>query len=247
LGAREDQQDFFAISSLADACDPAWLAFVLADGMGGGEAGAEIAQLAVESLRANLDPSAAETSFDELIDGIGQIHRTVAERWRGQGGTTLVVARAVGAELEFASVGDSVLALVRGGRLYQLSRRHELVFDRYAAAARGECSVAEALADPQGSALTSFIGGPDLLIDRTRRPLRLEPGDCLIACSDGVSDCVSGDLLAELGTEAPEDQVAGLDRAITLQQRADQDNYTAVVAHYETPPVADQAEIRSSP
>jgi protein phosphatase len=237
LGVREEQQDFFAISDLESSQnEPDRLTLLLADGMGGGQSGGDIARLVIDELRAWLAQSGPEAPFAKVIDGIVRIHSMVAQQWLGEGGTTLVAARALAGRLEFAAAGDSELFLIRAGRAYEVNQRHELIFERYAQVIRDQTTLAQAHADPQSGALTSFIGGPDLRIDYSRRPLELKAGDCLIACSDGVSDVLPWSDLAQLAALEPAAACAEIERAITLHGRADQDNYTAIVALYNPAP-----------
>ncbi|MDR1427320.1 MAG: serine/threonine-protein phosphatase [Bifidobacteriaceae bacterium] len=227
---RESQQDAFALSRLPPDDAVPTFHMILADGMGGADQGAVIAQTAVSALRAVLDSMAPEDPFERVTDAIVEVNTRVNTAYEERGGTTLIVARAVGGRLWFASVGDSQLYLWRAGRIYEMNQRHEYLTDLYAEALAGRTTVAEALADPQMGALTSFIGGGDLAIDATRRPFPLRPGDTLLACSDGVSDTLGVAALEDCLGAGPDAACAAIVGLIRERDLPDQDNYTALVA-----------------
>jgi protein phosphatase len=199
--------------------------------MGGGQDGEAIAELAVAAVADSL--AVAEARFPDVVMAIDQASRRVWESHQSDGGTTLIACRAADGRLWFASVGDSVLFLRRGERLFELNRRHEHRFDLWRQALNGVMTVADAEADPQADALASYVGCEELSVDWTRRPLALEADDVLLACSDGVSDTLSHDeIRALLGLE-PGLAADAIERRIKAAGFIHQDNYTAIVVrHY---------------
>jgi protein phosphatase len=214
------------------------LHLIIADGMGGAEDGESIAEATVQAISktlACLTPAGDEPDFSQVIAAVGDISHEILARHHAQGGTTLVACRAWADRLWFASVGDSALFLRRDERLFELNRRHEYRLDLWRRVLNGDLTLAQAQADPQIEALASYIGCEDLAIDATVTPLALEPGDTLLACSDGISDTLSQrELRALLGLE-PKLGADALARRVEAAGLPHQDNYTAIVARYFGP------------
>ncbi|UCE30893.1 MAG: serine/threonine-protein phosphatase [Burkholderiales bacterium] len=208
---------------------------VLADGMGGYNAGEVASGIAVEQVRAELERAllAGEAPAVALQSALLAANRaiiaTAARRPECAGlGTTVVaiVARTDG--LWFASVGDSRLYRYRGGRLEQLTRDDTLV------RALGE-------ADPSAMERIGALGcrgvltralGVDAGLEVEARCANLAAGDLLLLCSDGLTDMLSdAAIAAELGRRGRETPAS---IAAALLQPAlaagGLDNVTAVVA-----------------
>ena len=115
-------------------------------------------------------------------------------------GTTVVCAWVIGNRLYAASVGNSRLYLIRGGRMYQLTVDHTWVQEAVDA---GALTDEQARSHPHANIIRRYLGSSkkvevDLRIrtDKRAKPskkyqgMRLYPGDRLILCSDGLSDMV---------------------------------------------------------
>jgi serine/threonine protein phosphatase PrpC len=161
--------------------------FVVADGMGGAQAGEVASQTAVEALRRALDggrplPEAAREANLQVF--------TLAERdpSRSGMGTTLTALRlsARNERAELVHVGDSRAYLLREGRLEQVTVDHSLVGEMVR---EGKLTPAQAFDHPARSILTRALGTePGVKLDRAELDLRA--GDALLLCSDGLSSAV---------------------------------------------------------
>lgn len=242
LGMREEQQDAFAFSPLARYEEDGLLA-VLCDGMGGMQAGSDIARMTISrvlsSWRTNAwacgpgdpgGPGGPESGARALRD----INAEVYAQYAGQGGATLVAAYLCGARLWFWCVGDSDLFLYREAHLYALNARHEYRNELLLQALYGHIPLEEALDDPQGAALSQYIGRERAQCDYTRRPFPLREGDRLLLCSDGVSDPLPLSDIAACMALPPQQCCEALERRIQTERLPDQDNYTAIVIHINT-------------
>ena len=102
-------------------------------------------------------------------------------------GTTMTLAASLGGDLLLAHVGDSRAYLFRKGTLYQLTRDHTWVGELCQA---GLITQAQAATHDLRHVLTRHLGA-----NKGARPdvqrLALADGDCLLLCSDGLSDMVS--------------------------------------------------------
>jgi protein phosphatase len=233
-GRRDYQQDAFAVSDASPAAvAERGLWVMLADGMGGMADGAEIAQAALDVVREAVAGMSASDPLPVLAPVIHTLDQRIAGVYHRAGGTTLVVARIADQKLEFASVGDSAVLLLRGGHLYEANRRHEHRLDMIEQAVQGRMDLADALDCDQAEALSSYIGLGEAVADLTLRPFPLKEGDVLAFCSDGVTDTLTPEQLrqalvlaartrAQLGADA-------LEHGIAEAALENQDNYTAVI------------------
>ncbi len=210
---------------------------VVADGMGGHQAGEVASRLAVDSLRRYLAkalaPDAAQADLARRLAGaIRAANRKVYRHGRGRMdlagmGTTLTAALVAGDSLFLAHVGDSRAYMIRGGRIRQLTDDHSLVGELLRT---GSLSEAEAMAHPQRHMLTRALGVErQTAVDVVRE--RLEPGDRLVLATDGLTALVSADEILAAVTNPAEDfdQVAA--RLVGLANlRGGMDNVTVIVA-----------------
>ncbi len=172
--------------------------WVVADGMGGHQAGDLASRLIVESLAelpAGLD---FEDRLDALRDCLHRLNRHLslgltltAETPDLLVGSTVVALLAEGSRVACLWAGDSRCYLLRGRQLFQLSRDHSLL--QQLVEERG-MSPADAARQPGAHALTRAIGADEeLQLDI----LELEslPGDVFLLCSDGLYQDLDHDLL----------------------------------------------------
>lgn len=197
---------------------------VVADGMGGAVAGEVASRLAVEAA---VEGSGSE---EELVTaGNAAILETVSARPELAGmGSTVTLVRLEGQTARFAHVGDSRAYLLRDGAFTQVTEDHTVVNDYLRA---GAISAEEVDSHPQRHMLTRAVGlDPDLAVDSFTR--RLEPGDRLLVCSDGLTGMLSDDDIAGVLDDAtPEEAVWELvERA---NAAGGQDNITVVVVDVE--------------
>lgn len=174
--------------------------FVVADGMGGHNAGEVASHLAVEAIHQFVADSAngADITWPfgiEVAKSIEVNRLTTAVRlanrkiyaegsrhaeWNGMG-TTVVAALVYGDRMAMASVGDSRIYRFREGALEQLTKD-----DTWLATVLGEKEAEEAApAHPLRHVLTSVVGTRDD-VKPGARDEQLMAGDMFVLCSDGV-------------------------------------------------------------
>jgi protein phosphatase len=245
-GARSYQEDAAEVrlvpagagpSSGAEVHGTSLLAAVLADGMGGHVGGALASGLAckffLHAFASSSGPVPAR--LDEALSlANDSIAREVARNAALEGmGCTLVGAAFGPAGLEWVSVGDSPLFLVRQGEVRLLNEDHSLAPQIDELAAAGRISWEAARADPRRHYLRSALTGGEIeLVDRSRRPLELEPGDVVILASDGIQTLAPGAILdaVERTAAAGPDAIAeALIAAVETAGEPYQDNTTVVV------------------
>jgi PPM family protein phosphatase len=217
----------------------------IADGMGGHAAG-EVASKVVIAALAPLDE---DVPGDDLL---GKLHEavvagndTIAELvdqdpdLEGMG-TTLTAILFGGARLGLVNIGDSRTYLMRNGEFSQITRDDSFV---QSLLDEGRITQEEALIHPQRSLVLRALVGHES-IEPTLQVRETRVGDRYLLCSDGLSDVVGFDTLAE--TMKIPDRQACADKMIELAlQGGGPDNVTVIVADVvdeePRPPMATEA------
>lgn len=235
IGARERQEDSFTVANAFDVAliREKGLFFAVCDGMGGMKDGKLASETAIRSLRQSfLDVDRNYDLAVQLKQSVFQASAQVEALIGGDGGSTLAGGILYQGELYYASVGDSFLYLFREGRLLRLNTEHNLLHQSYLEAIQdGEMDPLPFRNMPEAGALTGFLGMVGLqLADCSVRPLPMNDGDILLACSDGVGGVLSPQEVAEaLSGSGVEEMCARLEEGILRHNRPNQDNYTAIV------------------
>lgn len=242
-GERPYQEDAWYTDAL-DVAGTAYL-LVVADGMGGEVGGAEASRIAtatfVDTVRAGFDRGEADRDVlaDALRAANAELDRTLDDQPELDGfGCTLVgaILRPEAGTLQWVSVGDSPLWLVRAGEVYRLNEDHSMgpVLDDLVAI--GRMSADEARSDPRRNHLRAALSGEEIAkCDLPSEPLTLSDADVLLLASDGLDTLEPGQLARLPSATGAERTVEDLLEAVKAAERPDQDNVTVVAAHYSTP------------
>jgi serine/threonine protein phosphatase PrpC len=171
--------------------------FVVADGMGGAQAGEVASRIAVETFEQGLpeDGSPEERLASRAREANKRIHElSRTEPERAGMGTTLTAAYVDRDDLSIAHVGDSRAYLFRDGALERLTQDHSLVDELVR---RGKLTEEQAAEHPQRSIITRALGPEaDVEVDTWTFPLRA--GDIVLLCSDGLTSMISEERVAEV-------------------------------------------------
>lgn len=202
--------------------------FVVADGMGGAQAGEVASQIAAEAFKQPLDEALApEKRMAAVVQTANeQIHDKSVSDPEFQGMGTTITALLLGDdELTIAHVGDSRAYRLRDGELTRLTQDHSLVGEMVR---RGAITEAEAEVHPQRSILTRALG-PERTVEVDTLSHGVKDGDVYLICSDGLTGMVADARIAEeLGSNKSAREIAD-----TLIREANNnggvDNITAVV------------------
>jgi protein phosphatase len=172
--------------------------FVVADGMGGAQAGEVASKAAVESFTGELPVAPAERVLEETIEAA---NRTIHELARkdpslaGMGTTTTAAIVDLEAEtVAIGHVGDSRAYRLRGGRFEQLTRDHSLVEEMRR---KGQITDAQAEDHPQRSIITRALGPePEVQVDVQTVPA--QDGDVFLICSDGLTTMLDDEAIGRV-------------------------------------------------
>jgi len=236
---RHNEDTALIITSAHDGDNalPTFGLFVLADGMGGHQAGEVASSLAarvvahhiVGQLYLPLLITQEHDTFrpaltEVLVEAVQAANSTVAERVPG-GGTTLTCALILGPRAYIAHVGDSRAYIVTEEGLDQITHDHSLV-DRLVEL--GQLTPDEAAIHPQKNVLYRAVGQSGFLEVDT--PIRTIPQDGrLLLCSDGLWSVVDEKKMAQIVTTAPSLQAACDSLVEAANQAGAPDNVTAIL------------------
>ncbi|MEA2137282.1 MAG: family protein phosphatase [Solirubrobacteraceae bacterium] len=204
--------------------------FVVADGMGGAQAGEVASRLAIEAFERGLDdagaPSAEQLLADRVQEANARIHELSQESQDRAGmGTTITAAHVGDHDVAIAHVGDSRAYRLRGDDFQRLTEDHSLVEEMRR---RGQLTAQEADEHPQRSIITRALGPePDVQVDTYS--WRGEPGDVFLLCSDGLTSMVAEVRIADVVRGARSLRDAGRGLIDAANAAGGRDNITVVL------------------
>ncbi len=206
--------------------------FVVADGMGGAQAGEVASRIAVEYFQPGLpDASHPELELAAIArDANARIHelsRTNAEQ-AGMG-TTLTAVYVGEQEVAIAHVGDSRAYCLRDGQLLRLTDDHSLVDELMR---QGRLTPEEAVEHPQRSVITRALG-PEGIVEVDTRSFRARANDVYLLCSDGLTTMISEEQIAAVLNAHPRLHDAGEALIAAANQAGGRDNITVILIRLE--------------
>src|SRR3972149_94395 len=212
--------------------------FLLADGMGGHQAGEVASDLAVKEsyawLKENIDKaSSREVVSNLLIESLLKAHHTVKARattdinLAGMG-TTLIQMLVGGNNAHICHVGDSRAYLLRNG-IKQITHDHtsEIYFVKEGIAVEGVLPVRKT------RVLTQAVGGQATLIPEIKQ-VKLKPKDVLLLCSDGLTDMLSDEEIESIIQKYRDNLPVTADKLIhEANNKGGIDNISVILVEYE--------------
>jgi protein phosphatase len=222
-------------------------AMVVADGMGGMNAG-DVASMLAVSTGVKLADHSVKWGFKindrearELLRRMSMYFRIIDRRITRKSeehrryfgmGTTMTLAYSVGIHLFLIHVGDSRAYLYRRGKLQQLTHDHTVA---QALADAGHIDQSEVRTHSKRNTLTNYLGGFRGRVKADVRWLQLEDEDRVLICSDGLSDMVDDPGIVACMASHPEPDAAALALAQEALDHGGRDNITIIVARYGIP------------
>ena len=222
-------------------------AMVVADGMGGMNAG-DVASILAISTGVKLADKSVKWGFKinekearDLLARMSAYFREIDRRITRKSesdrrlfgmGTTMTLGYSVGIHFFLIHVGDSRAYLFRKGQLQQLTRDHTVA---QALADGGAINQQDVRKHTRRNVLTNYLGGHGGKVKADVRWLQLEDGDRIILCSDGLSDMVEDVGIAGCLVENPEPDAAAIALTQLALRNGGKDNITVVVARYAIP------------
>jgi PPM family protein phosphatase len=206
--------------------------FVVADGMGGAQAGEVASRIAVETFQGGLrDTAQPELALAALAHAANsRIHELSHANAEQAGMGTTLTAVYVGADdVAIAHVGDSRAYCLRDGRLQRLTDDHSLVDELMR---QGRLTPEEALEHPQRSVITRALG-PEGMVEVDTRSVQARPGDVYLLCSDGLTTMIDEEQIEALLLANPLLRDAGEALITAANEAGGRDNITVVLLRLE--------------
>lgn len=213
--------------------------FVVADGMGGHQAGEVASRWAVERVIHEYYGDAARDPGSSLVHAVKVANQMIYEHAQADPskagmGTTLVAAAVLGRQVYVTNVGDSRAYLINGHGISQISEDHSWVEEQVRA---GRITREQAEQHPQRNLITRALGHKatvqvDLFVGE------MHAGDMLLLCSDGLSGRVSGEQMAAIVLSQAPPQAATMLVTQAIAQNTD-DNVSALVVKAVDPGAAE--------
>lgn len=242
----KDNEDSYAISAFRTVSSPpqhSTLAIV-ADGIGGHRAGEVASKMAVEHIcRLVAASNGAQPDLilkEAIVKASQQIYLASESNHEQEGmGSTCACVWIVGERLYMATVGDSRIYLLRGNSIQQISKDHTWVQE---AIDGGALTPNEAREHPNAHVIRRYLGSrqevvPDFRIrlfmyeteteTEKNQGMALLPGDCVLLCSDGLTDLV-GDEEIQSQIQNKKGKKALNDLVALANHRGGHDNITII-------------------
>ena len=246
--ARTNNEDSFLFTQFgsglinsipADSNSAAPWIFIVADGMGGGQAGEVASQMAVElvsekfAARLNQKRISNHQGFVKTLTSIvDEANRSILEagqqnRELSGMGTTLTAAAVYNDTAYFAQLGDSRAYLLRNNKITQMTKDQSLVAQMIA---MGKLTPEEAKVHPRRNVILQALG-VQARVDVAITSTNLRRGDTLLLCSDGLWGKVeSGEIKEIVQQSSP--QTACENLVDLANERGGEDNITVLVANF---------------
>lgn len=217
---------------------------VVADGMGGHNAGDVAARIAVDAIEEQVRAALAESSdtppgmsrpLRQAFDEADRRMRIASQSGHGRErmGCTVAAVLLYNNHAHIAHIGDTRVYLLRDGKLSLLTRDHSpsqrisdagLVDDKALSASHNRHLVSQALGVGHDAAAVEI------------KTLPLTPGDVLLACSDGLNDMVDGtDIELVLDTMVDNVELAAEQLVMVARDCGGHDNISVAVARIDAP------------
>jgi serine/threonine protein phosphatase PrpC len=207
--------------------------FVVADGMGGAQAGEVASKAAAESFDRELPPAPPERVLEETIEAANRTIHELARKDPSLAGmgttTTALIVDLEAEEVAIGHVGDSRAYRFRAGKLEQMTRDHSLVEEMRR---KGQLTDAQAEDHPQRSIITRALGPePEVQVDLQTVPA--QAGDVFLICSDGLTTMLDDDHIARLLERASSMESAVRALVDEANRAGGRDNITVIAFRLE--------------
>ncbi len=219
-------------------CDDVRGIFIVADGMGGHEAGERAAEIAVERMRARLERQTGSVE-QRLREAIALANNAIYEaaqahsEWAGMG-CVLTAAVIEEGQITAGHVGDSRLYRIKRGRMEKLTHDHSPVGEREDS---GELSEREAMQHPRRNEVYRDLGSQERSPDADDFieivQASFERDSAVLLCSDGLSDAVPSDEILKLVERNAGDRRGAVRALIAAANEVGKDNVSAILIEGE--------------
>jgi serine/threonine protein phosphatase PrpC len=219
--------------------------FLVADGMGGhraGERASRLAVLAIEQFTLNTfkwffgaNSADAQRALAQFQAALEEADVRVVEEAAGHPelkgmGTTVTMAFHLGEQLCIVHVGDSRAYLYRDGELHQITQDHTLLNEMLR---MGTLHPDEVAGHRLRHVITNVVGGYEPGVSVEARAFSVRLNDRFLICSDGLTEMVTDDDIAEVLATEPVPRDAATKLLTMANDAGARDNVTLIVARFD--------------
>ncbi len=222
--------------------------FLVADGMGGHNAGEHASALAVAAIAQftlntfkwffhsdGPDAQRVLAQFQTALrEADANIFEESAEHPELSGmGTTVTMAYHLDAQLCVVHVGDSRAYMFEDGRLHQITHDHTLMAEMVG---RGELQPDEVARHRLRHVITNVVGGNEEGVNVEAHALEVSAGDRLLLCSDGLTEMLTNDAIAAILRAEQDPEAACVKLVAQANDAGGRDNVTVVIVRFDSEP-----------
>ena len=206
--------------------------FIVADGMGGHNAGDYASRFCVEFFTEQIKETKSLSSPIAVIESaIRETNRILRSKANEQSelegmGTTFVVATIIDNVMYVANIGDSRLYVI-GNKIKQITEDHSLV---EAMVKTGELKREEARVHPNKNIITRALGANDI-VEPDFFEVNLEDGDTVLMCSDGLTNMLEDEAIEKIIKKSSEDDIEKTAETLVscANQNGGKDNIAVII------------------
>lgn len=208
--------------------------FLVADGMGGTNAGEIASHTASKTLIQYCKENNPSEPLDLLVEGVIAANKAVYEKslqgeQYAEMGTTMVVGKIEENKLYLAYVGDSRGYLLHQGRFIQLTTDHSYVMELVKT---GNITLEEAKIHPKRNLITRAVGvGMELEVDTVIA--EVEDGDVVLLCTDGLTTMVTDEEIKQILEQPLSLEEKGETLVALANEKGGQDNISVVLGEVQ--------------
>ncbi len=227
-GKRENQEDSLYVCPMDNLYENGFVA-ACSDGMGGLLNGEVVSKYVTDSLRENFPYKFNDQAENAKI--ITRISDKIYEEYHLGAGATLVMVHILDDYMNFYSLGDSNIILIRNNKATLLNYKQNYITLMIRRFAEGGLDTSEAYRDNRAKGLIDFVGNLKCNVLMTNRPLRLIENDIIIVSSDGVTDSMPlNRIVNHIHFDQNADGIARMIKyGVRSRKNPRQDNYSAIV------------------
>jgi serine/threonine protein phosphatase PrpC len=219
--------------------------FLVADGMGGhraGEQASALAVVAIEQFTLNTfkwffhpDPSDAQRVLTQFQAALREADARILDEsiehpeLTGMG-TTVTMAYHLDSQLCVVHVGDSRAYIFEDDRLHQITHDHTLTADMVR---RGALQPEEVAHHRLRHVITNVVGGNEAGVNVEAHALKVEAGDRLLLCSDGLTEMLTNEAIVATLRAEPDPQAACTKLVAQANDAGGRDNITVLIVRFD--------------
>lgn len=203
--------------------------FIVADGMGGHNAGDYASRYCVEFFRQKIEESELDSPIASIEAAIKDTNEALRNKAQEQSelegmGTTFVAATIYDQDMYVANVGDSRLYVI-GEKIRQVTEDHSLV---EAMVKTGELDRNEARIHPNKNIITRAIGA-NSSVEPDFFEVNLVEGDTVLMCSDGLTNMLEDETIERIIKEYDDPEIAAAKLVRCANENGGRDNIAIVI------------------